>query len=138
MLKPILTSQVEELSRDDRFYEEKIDTIWNNVWKFGRTTNYRQTMNINYQVPLNKIPITNFMSLNTRYNSTFNWTMTPLSMTDLGNSIQNSRSIQYNGQINLNNLYNKVPYFRKINKEIVRGKELKILMKNRMKIKIDM
>ena len=69
-------------------------------------------MNINYQVPLNKIPITNFMSLNTRYNSTFNWTAAPLSMTDLGNTIQNSRSIQYNGQINLNNLYNKVPYFK--------------------------
>ena len=76
------------ISRDDRFYEEKMDTIWNNVWKFGRTTNYRQTMNINYQVPLNKIPITNFMSLNTRYNSTFNWTAAPLSMTDLGNTIQ--------------------------------------------------
>ena len=113
------------ISRDDRFYEEKIDTIWNNVWKLGRTTNYRQTMNINYQVPLNKIPITNFMSLNTRYNSTFNWTAAPLSMTDLGNTIQNSRSIQYNGQINLNNLYNKVPYFRKINQRNSQKKRIK-------------
>ena len=102
-----------------------MDTIWNNVWKLGRTTNYRQTMNINYQVPLNKIPITNFMSLNTRYNSTFNWIAAPLSMSDLGNTIQNSRSIQYNGQINLNNLYNKVPYFRKVNQRNSQRKRIK-------------
>ena len=76
-------------------------------------------------MPLNKIPITNFMSLNTRYNSTFNWTAAPLSMTDLGNTIQNSRSIQYNGQINLNNLYNKVPYFRKINQRNSQKKRIK-------------
>tara|TARA_B100000886_G_scaffold16164_1_gene10330 strand:- start:465 stop:2102 length:1638 start_codon:yes stop_codon:yes gene_type:complete len=65
------------------------------------------------------------MSLNTRYNSTFNWTAAPLSMTDLGNTIQNSRSIQYNGQINLNNLYNKVPYFRKINQRNSQKKRIK-------------
>ena len=34
--------------------------------------------------------------------------------TDLGNNIQNSNNIQYNGQINMTTLYNKVPYFKKI------------------------
>ena len=57
----------------------------------------------------------NFLSLNTRYNSTYDWISAPVTLRNLGNNIQNSRNRQYNGQINLTTLYNKVPYFKKIN-----------------------
>ena len=70
---------------------------------------------IHYQFPLNKLPLLNFMSLSTRYNANYNWTAAPLSLENLGNTIQNSQSRQYNGQINLTTLYNKVPYFKKLN-----------------------
>ena len=96
-------------------YKGKMDTIWNNVWDFGRPTSYHQTFSLNYQFPLNKIPILNFLSLNTRYNSSYNWTSAPLALKSLGHTIQNSNTKQYNGQVNLNTLYNKVPYFKKIN-----------------------
>ena len=103
------------LDKSDPFYIDKMDTIWSNVWDFGRMTTYNQTLGVNYQVPLNKIPIVNFISLNTRYNGSFNWTAAPLALRSLGNTIQNSNSVQYNGQINLTTLYNKVPYFKKLN-----------------------
>ena len=74
---------------------------------------YHHDISVNYQVPLNKIPIINFLSLNTRYNANFDWTSAPLALDDLGNNIQNSNNIQYNGQINMTTLYNKVPYFKK-------------------------
>ena len=93
-----------------------MDTIWNNFWNSGRPTSYFQTVSLNYQFPLNKLPIFNFMSLSTRYNGNYNWTAAPLSLENLGNTIQNSQSVQYNGQINLTTLYNKVPYFKKLNK----------------------
>ena len=54
------------------------------------------------------------MSLNTRYSANFDWTSAPLALIDLGNNIQNSNNTQYNGQINMTTLYNKVPYFKKI------------------------
>jgi len=96
-------------------YKGKMDTIWSNVWDFGRPTSYHQAFSMNYQVPLNKIPLFNFISLNTRYNSSYDWASAPLALKQLGHTIQNSNAKQYNGQINMNTLYNKVPYFKKIN-----------------------
>ena len=82
---------------------------------------YRQTTNINYQVPINKIPFLDFLSLNTRYSANYDWTGAAKSLQYLGNNIQNSNTKQYNGQINLNTLYNKVPYFRKVNQSTNRA-----------------
>ncbi len=103
------------LDKSDPSYKGKMDTIWSNVWDFGRPTSYHQAFSMNYQVPLNKIPLVNFISLNTRYNSSYDWVSAPLALTYLGHTIQNSNVKQYNGQINMNTLYNKVPYFKKIN-----------------------
>lgn len=103
------------LSKDAPGYKAKRDTLWRNFWDFGRPTMYRQTTNINYQVPINKIPFLDFLSLNTRYSTNYDWTGAAKSLQYLGNNIQNSNTKQYNGQINLNTLYNKVPYFRKVN-----------------------
>ena len=102
------------INRDDPFFKEKRDTIWQNFWDMGRPTMYHHDISVNYQFPLNKIPILNFLSLNTRYNANYDWTSAPLSLLDLGNTIQNSNNVQYNAQINLTTLYNKVPYFKKI------------------------
>ena len=104
-----------KIDKSDPLYKEKMDTIWSNFWNFGRATNYHQTFGLNYQVPLNKIPIVNFISLNTRYNASYDWTASLPAISYLGNTIQNSNSKQYNGQINLSTLYNKVPYFKKLN-----------------------
>ena len=71
-------------------------------------------MALNYQWPFSKIPLVNFLSLTTRYNANYDWNSAALSMQDFGNTIQNSNNIQHNGQINMNTLYNKVPYFKKV------------------------
>ena len=104
------------IDKTDPDYKQKMDTIWNNFWNSGRPTSYHQTMSINYQFPLNKIPLLNFMSLTTRYNGNYDWQAAPLALGYLGNTIQNSQSRQYNGQINFTTLYNKVPYFKRLNK----------------------
>ena len=110
-----------KLDKSDPLYKEKMDTIWNNVWNFGRVTHYHQTFGANYQVPLNKIPIVNFISLDTRYTANYDWTAALPAISNLGNTIQNSNSKQYNGQINLTTLYNKVPYFKKLSQGSSRG-----------------
>ena len=104
-----------KLDQTDPFYQQKIDSIWNNVWNFGRVTHYHQKFGLNYQVPLNKIPILNFASLNIRYNANYDWMAALPAISSLGNTIQNSNTKQYNGQVNLTTLYNKVPYFKKLN-----------------------
>ncbi len=104
-------------------YKEKRDSIWNNVLNFGRMTNYTQTVDINYTVPINKIPAFNWLNLTARYGGTYNWQALPLTTNDagtiidnpLGNKIENSNTEQLNLTGNLVNLYNKVGYLKKIN-----------------------
>ncbi len=119
------------LDKSDPFYRDKMDTIWSNVWDFGRMKTYNQTFGMNYQVPLNKIPIINFISLNTRYNGGYSWTAAPLAVKHLGNNIQNSNSVQYNGQVNLTTLYNKAPYFKKLSQGSGRGRTGRNTVRNK-------
>ncbi|MCJ8210686.1 cell surface protein SprA [Mucilaginibacter sp. RS28] len=95
----------------------KRDTLWENLKKLGRTTNYDHTINFNYNVPLNKIPGFDFVNLVARYSTHFNWQSQPefsLRNTDfnVGNTIQNSRTIQLNPTLNMTTLYNKFSFFR--------------------------
>ncbi|NNU34699.1 hypothetical protein HK413_12665 [Mucilaginibacter sp. S1162] len=49
----------------------KIDTLWRNIRKLGRTTNYNHTLDLTYAVPINKIPYMDWATLNSRYTTHF-------------------------------------------------------------------
>lgn len=95
--------------------EEKRDTLWDNIRGFGTTMNYRHGSNISYNVPINKIPIFDWVTANVRYQTGFTWNRAPLSADSVGNTIGNNAQWQYTGQLNMVTLYNKVPYFKKVN-----------------------
>jgi len=96
-------------------WNEYRDTVWQNIADFGRITNFNQIYNVNYAVPINKIPILNWISMTARYGGTYRWTAAPLSTQFLGNTIENSNKKQLNITGNLTRLYNKVNYLKKIN-----------------------
>lgn len=96
------------------------DTISNGekvrTGRFGENTTYRQQMNLNADVPLNKIPILDFAKLNYTYGGTYTWTRRPFAANDsIGNTIQNTRTHKFTADFRMITLYNKIPYFRKIN-----------------------
>ena len=100
----------------------KLDTLWHNILNLGRTTNYNHTLNFTYNVPLAKIPYMDWVTLTTHYSTHFNWTGQPLfaiddPQFDVGNSIQNSRTIQINPTLNLDMLYNKFAFVKNANKK---------------------
>lgn len=94
----------------------KRDSILENLSNLGRNTNYSQSFDITYQLPINKIPLLSFVTASANYASTYSWTAASLDTTaqKLGNMIQNSRSQGLTGQLNMMLLYNKIPYFKKI------------------------
>ncbi|MFN4122383.1 MAG: cell surface protein SprA [Flavobacteriales bacterium] len=105
---------------------EKRDSIIRNLRNFGRNTNYQHNFNASYNVPTNKIPILNWINLNTSYNSTYSWVAAPLvdptnsgilQENPFGNIISNSQTVNLSGQMNFTQLYNKVPYLKKINQK---------------------
>lgn len=106
----------------------KRDTLWENFWRLGRTVDYSHMMNLTYNVPLAKIPGLDWINLAARYGAQFNWQTEPLlaindANLNVGNTIQNSRTIQLNPRINLTALFNKFSFFRnaKNNKESTLG-----------------
>ena len=97
------------------------DSVWRCLGRGGRTTDYRQTFNATYQVPINKIPLFKFVSANVRYSSMYMFNASALSLAYLGNTIQNSQNIQGNASLNFVTLYNSVPYLKKVNQGIIRN-----------------
>ncbi|KAA9341053.1 cell surface protein SprA [Adhaeribacter soli] len=101
--------------------------VWENLKNLGRTTNFDQTAAINYRLPLEKFPLTDWISADTRYAATYSWTAssnalnslsdTASSQLKLGNTIQNNAETSVNGRIDLVKLYNKVKFLNKINNE---------------------
>lgn len=97
--------------------KEKKDSIIQNILDAGRINNFNQTASVNYQIPINKIPLLNWVTANARYGSTFTWVAPALSLQRLGNTIENSNTKQFNATLNMQTLYNKVPYIKKIMQE---------------------
>ena len=96
----------------------KVDTLWKNLLKLGRTTNYNHTLNFNYTAPLAKIPYMDWTTLIVHYSTQFTWQAQPLfaindPQFDVGNSIQNRRTIQLNPSLNFDSFYNKFAFLKK-------------------------
>lgn len=96
--------------------QAKRDSIWNNLRNLGRMRNYNQTMAANYRVPLDKLPITDWLGADVRYSVGYNWVAGSVAQADtLGHMATNNRERGVNGKIDLVALYNKVPFLKEIN-----------------------
>ena len=109
---------------DPDVYKAWKDSIWGNLMDFGRTTQYHQLINLNWNVPINKLPLLSFITMSVRYNATYDWTASPILVDtiNLGNTIKNNATAALSPQINLLTLYNKVPYLKKINQKYGRSR----------------
>jgi len=98
-------------------YEAWKDSVWQSIKHFGRPLDYRQTFTASYQLPLNKLPIFDWVTSDASYNATYNWVRgTELTDgTSLGNTISNNRQLNINGNFNMETLYNHFPFLKKVN-----------------------
>ena len=99
-----------EINREDAdLYEAYKDSVLINLQNGGEITTYNHNVTGSYKLPLDKLPIVNFISSDIRYQGSYQWTRAPFSQDSLGNTIQNSRNLSLNAQANFTNLYNKIP-----------------------------
>ena len=105
------------LYKGDPEYEQKMDSIWKNFKTFGRNTSFYQQWSASYTLPINKIPIFNWISASVRYQGSYNWTAGAITADTLniGNVVQNANTMSASTQFNLLNLYNKVKYLKDVN-----------------------
>jgi len=102
---------------DAEEYQAFKDSVWASIQSFGEATDYNHSVNVTYKLPLDYFPVTDWITVNTGYTGNYNWLRAPFSQDTLGNTIQNARSLNVNAQLNMMNLYNKVPFLAKANKD---------------------
>ncbi len=106
------------------------DFILEELKRFGRIKNYDQAVTATYSVPLDKLPLTDWVNADVRYGATYTWQAGPYDpnpvatptnpeainpIDTIGNTIQNSRDRSLNGEVNMVTLYNKIKFLRDIN-----------------------
>lgn len=94
------------------------DTVRRSLLSLGRPIDFQQTFNATYKLPFDKFPATDWISADLRFASSYNWDR-GVSLSDgieMGNTVSNQRSIDVNSRFNLEALYNKVPYLKKVNR----------------------
>ena len=98
-------------------YKAWKDSVWTSIKHFGTPLDYNQTFTASYQLPLNLIPVFDWVNADAQYTATYNW-MRGSDLEDgtsLGNTISNNRQIRLNGTFNMEKLYNHVPFLKKAN-----------------------
>lgn len=89
--------------------------IIDNFKRFGRNVLYTQNANASYNLPINKIPILDWVNIRTSYNTNYKWESLPTNIADtLGNIISNGQGIQVTGEFGIDKLYNKSTFFKKL------------------------
>ena len=107
----------------DRYHAWK-DSVNYSLRHFGSPLDYSQSFQASYQLPLNLIPIFDWVNADASYNATYNWVRgTDLEDgTSLGNTIASNRTFNLNGTFNLEKLYNQVPFLKKANERFNKEK----------------
>lgn len=94
---------------------DKRDSLINAIIRLGRNTNFTQAFNASYNLPLSKLPITDWTTLKLSYGATYTYTAASQLAKDLGNTINNTQNKQINGELNFAQLYNKQKWLRTVN-----------------------
>jgi cell surface protein SprA len=98
-------------------YKQWKDTVWNSILSMGTPWAYNQSVTASYRAPFNKIPILDFLTGNFTYNSTYRWDRgTEVDGVSTGNKVSSQSSMNVDGRVNFDGLFNKVPYLKEINK----------------------
>ncbi|MDO4210828.1 MAG: cell surface protein SprA [Bacteroidales bacterium] len=95
------------------------DSVTSSLRHFGDPLVYQQTVDASWNLPLNKIPLLDWITLDAKYTATYNWNRgTALSDgTSMGNVIANSRNMSANAKINFETLYNHWNFLKEVNKK---------------------
>ena len=98
-------------------YQAWKDSVWQSIKHFGTPLDYQQTFTASYQLPLNLLPVFDWLNADANYNATYSWVRGSKleDGTSLGNTITMNRSLNVNSTINMEKIYNHFPFLKKTN-----------------------
>ena len=110
--------QVNKELAPDRYQVWK-DSVKQSIADLGTPLKYDQTFNVTWNMPLQYIPVMDWVNSSITYNAQYNWDRGAVTDTEyeLGNTITNQRQIDWQGSLNFQSLYNKNKYLKKVNQK---------------------
>jgi cell surface protein SprA len=123
--------------------KSKKDTVRKNFFSGGRNTIYQQRTVFSYNVPLAKLPATDWINMRYSYTTTYNWAAASLLIRNLGNIIENSQQNALNTEFDFTKLYSKSRWLDKMtqpNEEVDNGggSDSTIIIKSREEVVKDL
>lgn len=96
--------------------------VLNSVRTWGTPLDYSQSFTASYKVPLNLLPVFDWVNTDASYSSNYSWErgMEDENGNSYGNTINTHRELTLNGSFNLVKLYNHVPFLKKVNEKFNR------------------
>lgn len=96
---------------------EKQDVLWNNFKRLGRMKNFDQRINLTYRLPLDKLPLTDWLTADYNHRIGYQFQANALGISDslgipFGNIVRNSRERGVTGGVDFVALYNKLRYLK--------------------------
>lgn len=106
-----------ELNPDQ--YQVWKDSVKQSIRDLGKPMKYDQQFNVTWNMPFQQIPALDWVNSSATYNASYNWDRGAQIEGDvqIGNTIKNQRQLNWQGAFNLQTLYNKSPYLKKINQK---------------------
>lgn len=98
-------------------YEAWKDTVTMQLWKLGTPIDYNQNFDVTWNVPINKLSYTDWITSSVKYKANYQWERGTRidEFTETGNALQNNVQWQIDGKFNLEGLYNKNKFLKKVN-----------------------
>jgi cell surface protein SprA len=90
----------------------KKDTVMRNFFKGGRNTHYHQDALLTYNVPTSKLPLLDWTTIRFSLGTKYDWTGASLLAKQLGNTLENAQTRNFNAELNFEQLYNKSRFLR--------------------------
>lgn len=100
----------------DQYHAWK-DSVWTSIRHWGAPLDYSQNFQASYKVPLNLLPVFDWVNSDASYNANYSWERGTEDEegNSYGNTINTQRELTLNGNFNLEKLYNHVPFLKKVN-----------------------
>ena len=98
-------------------------SIWQSVKTWGTPLDYSQNFTASYKVPLNLLPIFDWVNTDASYNANYSWERGTEDEdgNSYGNTINTQRELTLNGNLDLVKLYNHIPFLKKVNEKFSRS-----------------
>lgn len=96
----------------------KKDTVKQNFLSGGRNTVFNQTINFSYNVPLSKLPLTDWINMHLDYTATYNWIGASRLAVNLGNFLENGQQENATVQLDFLRLYSKSKWLRALDQPL--------------------